>query len=177
MVTYYHWIDGPLDPKVDKEISYWWRQLEAAFTADHLFFNSNYSANQFIDNVENTVNSYDDIRMIVRKCAKIPPPFDMNLIVGTRKDKSNGIVFNHRLSSLPLYRENFNNLIKFVNRLYSENGAEPSIHFMNPRGLKLPNFELFGCNEVYDKDLNTKEYYNYLKSSKVGIAPNFFFNS
>jgi len=175
LITYFHWLDSPLYPKVPKEISYWLRQAEGVITADYVMFNSFYAMEQIVESFEKTIlKSYFDIFRLSKKFFKIPPSFDKNILKKEiSPEKDNGIIFNHRLSSLPYYKENFNNLVNMLVEFNYIHGFYPRVYFTNPSRKSIPDLP-FKADFV---ELNEDAYHYLLGSYNVGIAPNFFINS
>ena len=175
LITYFHWIDSPLFPKVDKDISYWLRQIEGVITADYVLFNSNYAKEQIIESFKETIfSSYYDVEELSEKFHKIPPSFDKKILkYKGNLLKTNDIIFNHRLSSLLYYKKNFENLKDMLQLFLDNIDYCPKVYFTNPSRKQVPDFP-FPAEFL---ELNEQEYYKLLGSNKVGIAPNFFFDS
>lgn len=175
LITYFHWLDSPLYPKVPKEISYWLRQAEGVITADYVMFNSYYAMDQIVESFEKTIlKSYFDTYGLSKKFFKIPPSFSESILEDKISfEKDNGIIFNHRLSSLPYYKENFNNLVQLLVKFNNEHDFFPRVYFTNPSRKSIPELPFRADFVEFDEDT----YHDLLGSYNVGIAPNFFVNS
>lgn len=181
--TYFHWIDSPLFPKVDEDISYWWRQYDGILSADKVFFNSNYAISQIEDSLEASINFnfLTEKVDIVNKCFAVPPCYDRDISeYALNNVGSDGIVFNHRLSSLGYYKDNFDNFIKMLSLFEQDYGYIPNVYFTNPSRKQQPlilGLSSESICKLHFVELNEKEYYKLLGSDKVGIAPNCFLTS
>jgi len=175
ILVYYHWIDSPDYPKVAPEISYWYRQIEGAVSADLIFLNSHYALAQICTSIHKTLRDVTIVKSLVKKMYKVPPIFDSKLFE-FKKSKSlecKGIIFNHRLSSLSYYKDNFNILADFMEKFIKKNGWGPKVYFTNPSRKEEPKVNF----EAEFLDLSLPDYYKFLGSDKVTIAPNFFLHS
>ena len=179
LLTYFNWIDSPLYPKVDKDISYWWRQFDGILSADKVFFNSYYSIEQIVESCLNTINIRYFDENIIKKMYKMPPSYDNSIFKYANKNKdSNGIIYNHRLSSLDYYKDAYETFLTMLSRFESENGFIPDVYFTNPSRKQIPQIDFINNkDELHFVELNEEDYYNLLGSDKVGIAPNCFINS
>jgi len=181
LFTYFHWIDSPLFPKVDVNISYWYRQIDGILSADKVFFNSYYAISQIFDSMDDTLKFQKLEYYLKNKCYKIPPSWDADILKYSKeKENNNGIIFNHRLSSLDYYMDNFKMLIEFLSKFEEEFDYIPDVYFTNPSRKLMPkidNLSSDSLGKLHALELNEVEYYKFLGGNKVGIAPNLFLTS
>ena len=109
--TYNHWLDTTLDRKVPCDyLTYMYRQFEGHLYADKSGFNSDFAAGLFLFNARQLfITDFDKLKS---KLYKLPPFVDvdeMNEFANNKKEDF--ILFNHRLSTLPYYNTQVNNLI------------------------------------------------------------------
>jgi hypothetical protein len=114
VITYNHWIDNNMFPKIDARCTYQFRQHEGYYASDLVGVNSYYAQNVIYDGFkftpwnDNHVSIYLDLS---NKFFVLPPIIDDKLIEQLKPKEAlfgkKTIVFNHRLSSLPYYRKNW----------------------------------------------------------------------
>jgi glycosyltransferase involved in cell wall biosynthesis len=111
VIAYNHWIDSkkyPKDPDLKRQASYNIRQCEGHILADYTFLNSLFAKEMLM----NAFLDHFDEKVAQSVCDKIHifPPTDNFPALRTLPAKdytSDAIVFNHRLSSFPYYKDNF----------------------------------------------------------------------
>jgi len=122
IVGYNHWIDSEKFPKIDRRVPYSIRQAEGVLLSDLFLCNSNEARNQIIEAICE-IYKPDFIEKYNADINTLPPYIDdefidvmYNVNIG-RKPGNNTIriAYNHRLSSLPYYKEPYERFIKALN--------------------------------------------------------------
>lgn len=150
IITYNHWVDFPTDKKSPDGFTYMYRQFEASMISDVYLLNSDFHVEEFQKQFRKVFKQHSKSQII-----SFPPI--ANASVGRDLSDRIKILFNHRLSSLPQYKENFDNFVSVINR-----NREVDVIITNPEG-KTPKFQIPRHFEVVNSV--TEEEYNYLLKS------------
>lgn len=150
LIAYNHWVDVPSDPKMPPKKTYFFRQMEAAFKADYMLFNSQSGIKLFEDHI--TVPNTEWPRAKLRS---VNPPLRTDLIKEVIdmdiRPSIPTLVFNHRLSSAPQYQTNVDNFFTIVDRLQ----GEFRVIFSNPSGKATDRWDRENFYNIHSQDYKT----------------------
>ena len=173
IIAYNHWIDNFMYPKVDANYTYFFSQIDGAFKADYILFNTQRGIDIFVEGLEDKFN-YDFCWQISSKSYIVNPAFDFNVLKDINRNKfkfnTKTILFNHRLSTLFYYKSNFKYLRQMCDRL--QNIYKFDVILTNPSGY------IYSDLPSYMKSVNVPDYLEYLSLiSSCDICVGFFFDS
>lgn len=161
VITYNHWCDSVLDPKVDSRISYFYRQVEGAIQSKFCGFNSNFAIKCFKEGA--LAGGFNEVLVKSLNCIKIPPAIDFDEIEACKsktKFKKFSVIFSHRLSSLPAYKANLDNCLSVFDAV-KESGRDFEVVITNPSGREL------------SEDILKRDYINTKFASKLASRESF----
>lgn len=152
IMSYSHWIDNRIMPKISVDKTFIFRQAEGAWKSDLTMVNSQYGIKLFIDGLYDYFrpNIIEDIN---KKIIAVPPLIDPYHIVHSEKFEKPTFMFNHRLSSLPYYQHNYDEFVKACNQL----DFDFEVLLTNPSGYIVKDLP------KYMKIVHTDSYDEYLK--------------
>ena len=166
LVTYTHWL------AMDNLPLQMFQQYEGMLNSDLNLVNSQYVVSRIVE----FCNKH---KLILPNIKVSPPSFDSSHMQPLKKcDKITGVVYNHRLSSDPYYHNALEILVDICHVTEQKIGFQnmPTIYFTNPSAKDTAIEKIkpyFKCIELGSQN----EYYNFLKSDKVQVHLNTFFNS
>ena len=165
VVAYNHWIDNTIYPKVDSQYTYIYRQLEGAMQADLIMFNTLYGLKFFLNGLTASNLTPDGLRW--QYTLALPPLLDCEAIrsmASPVKFEEPSIIFNHRMSSLNYYSDNFQNFFQACESLQVEYPFK--VYCTNPSGynLELPEYMEGVSLEKYE------DYINFISKCHIGVG-------
>jgi len=118
IIAYNHWIDSPDNPVIELKNSYFFRQIEAAWKADYIAFNSQTGYERYLGGLR-LING---LKPPQAKPLIINPPLNTELIgsiakIAIKNDYPT-LIYNHRLSSAPQYANAISSLERILDRLH-----------------------------------------------------------
>jgi len=139
-------------PKISEDKTYIFRQAEGAYKSDLAMVNSNFGIEFFLLGLKDYFTD-EVINNISDKIIPIPPLINMDLARREEKFSKPTFLFNHRLSSLGYYKDNFDMFVKACNQLEFDFDViltNPSGYIISdlPKYMKILNFESY--NEYLD---------------------------
>jgi len=184
IISYNHWIDSDLYPKISHKIPYFIRQCEGSLLADLQLCNSKEGVKQ-ITNVTKKFFKLNELKKIgIELCIDfLPPIIDILEIISYYQDKNVEkeikILYNHRLSSLGYYNDALNRFLHVLSRLYQNSSIKNiSVVFTDPSNkINVNNIDIFLKNCIdaapyhYSvKNLDRKEYLKELWDSDICVS-------
>ena len=170
IIAYNHWIDNRIMPKISEDKTYVFRQAEGAWKSDLPLLNSQFGCNFFISGLYDFIEGGEIIPQIRSKLYAIPPLVDIANAVKSPKFERPTIMFNHRMSSLPYYKKNFDAFVTACE--YLKKFCDFDVILTNPSGYALSELP------KYMKVVTTNSYAEYLKVlSKCWLCVAAFFES
>ncbi|MFH1668259.1 MAG: glycosyltransferase, partial [Candidatus Komeilibacteria bacterium] len=152
IICYNHWIDNRIMPKISEDKTYIFRQAEGAYKSDLAIVNSKFGIEFFLLGLKDYFTD-EIIQEISNKIIPVPPLINMDLTRREEKFTKPTFLFNHRLSSLGYYKDNFDMFVKACNQLdfaFDVILTNPSGYIISdlPKYMKILNFESY--NEYLD---------------------------
>jgi glycosyltransferase involved in cell wall biosynthesis len=173
VITYNHWIDTKEYPKINKRCAYAIRQFEGVLYSDLAMANSGESIKQISD------QAYDYFHdELLYDVVKIPPFIyeDEKLIYGRLEDDDKiRIIYNHRLSSLPYYKDGFDTFVQTINNISDKVDKKIQVIFTDASN-KLSSKNEIDIKEkdnlevILLKDLSKQRYYDILRIGDICVA-------
>lgn len=160
IVSYIHWLAA------DNMKFLMHRQIEGIEASDICYVNSKY----VVERLKESGIKADKVKVFY------PPSGEE--IYDLKHFGENGIIYNHRLSSDAYYLKAFNDLLEVLEYVENEVGTDnmPKVYFTNPSG-KAIDIECRKPYFVKQEFCSTEGYKSFLKSKKVGLHVNSFFDS
>ena len=182
IITYNHWIDVDRYSKVERESLYGIRQSEAAMLSDLYLCNSLEARNQIWEMIEEnlSIKRYTPIVNVYSLAPFIDDEHTYEILRSARINETNKIkiVYNHRLSEFPYYKDGFNLFMKVIEELKKDNdlnGFSIRIIFTDASEKlqsreELPVKDSPNIRLELRKGMNKAAYYNFLVSCDIGVG-------